>query len=120
MKQFKLISIILLFLLTFISRAEISKYPSDLKKIKSQKSFTTSKISLISTSVLAYAKDKDVHFTVKKKIKYRAITSESSTLRTPYLIKSTHFKIFKNRLIYGIVAIYQIQRHAYLHLYQLF
>lgn len=120
MKQFKLISIILLFLLTFISRAAINKYPSDLKKFNSQKSFTTSKNSLISTSVLAFTKDKDVRFTVKKKIKYRAITSESSTLRIPYLTKLVHFKIFKNRLIYGIVAIYQIQRYAYLHLYQLF
>jgi len=118
MKQFKIISIILLFLLTFISRAAINKYPSDLKKFNSQKSFTTSKNSL--TSVLAFTKDKDVRFTVKKKIKYRAITSESSTLRIPYLTKLVHFKIFKNRLIYGIVAIYQIQRYAYLHLYQLF
>lgn len=121
MKQFKFISVILLFLLAFISKAEsIKQHSFGLDIFKSQYNFIPSKINLVSRSTLAYAKDVDVHFSVKKKVKYRATTSESSTLRIPYLIKLAHFKIFKNRLIYGIESVYQIQRHTYLHLYQLF
>lgn len=119
MKQLKYISVILLLLLAFISKAEINKYPFGLQKIKLQNSFIISKTNFISKPLLAY-KDANVREIVKKKIRYRATTSESSTLRTPYLIKLMHFKAFKNRLIYGMSSIYHIQRHTYLHLYQLF
>lgn len=120
MKQFKFISVILLFLLAFLSRAEFSKDISVLKTLKSQGNFITSKKKFVSLSALSNTKGHDAKFIVKKKIKYRAITSESTALPTPYLIKLVHFKIFKNRLIYGIASIYQIQRDTYLHLYQLF
>ena len=120
MRQFKFISVILLFLLAFISRAESYKYPSELLVLRSQDKSISSKAPFIPSSALTQAKDLDIHFTVKKKIKYRATTSESTILRTPHLTKLVNFKIFKNRLIYGIASIYQIQRHTYLHLYQLF
>lgn len=119
MKNLKFIFVTLLFLLALISKAESGKFSYELEKFKSEKSFTTSKTAF-STSILVHAKDHDVHFKNKKKIKNRATTSESCTVRTPYLVKLVDFKSFKNRLIYGIATIYHIQRYTYLHLYQLF
>jgi hypothetical protein len=121
MKKIKSISIILVFLLSFISRAECIKHCYCLENFKSHNNFiTTSGIQFNSASALPLTKDHEVHFKVKKKIKNRATASESITFKTPYLIKLVDFKIFKNRLIYGIASIYQIQRYTYLHLYQLF
>jgi hypothetical protein len=120
MKQFKLISVILLFLLSFTSSAEGIKHSSGLENFESHSTFITSKIQLSSALALAHTKDQDVRFIVKKKIKNRATASDSITFKTPLLIKLIDFKIFKNRLICGIASIYQIQRYAYLHLYQLF
>lgn len=120
MKQFKFIAIILLFLLAFKSGAEFYKYSAKSALSQTEKKFTSTETSQVSSSSLLMSKDLDVHFTVKKKIKYRATTSGSSTLKTPYYSKLVHFKIFKNRLIYGIATIYLIQRHTHLHLYQLF
>lgn len=120
MKKIKFISAVFFFLLAFISRAECSKYFTGLEKLKSHTSFISCKIQINSALSRVQTKDLDFHFVVKKKIKYRATTSESITLRTPYLIKLVNFKIFKNRLMYGIASIYQIQRYTYLHLYQLF
>lgn len=119
MKNLKFIFVTLLILVAFISKAESGKSYYELEKFKSEKKFTTSKTSF-STSTLIHIKDQDVHFKNKKSIKNRATTSESCTVRTPYLIKLVGFKIFKNRLIYGIASIFQIQRYTYLHLYQLF
>lgn len=119
MKNLKFIFVTLLILIAFISKAESGKFSYELEKFKSEKNFTTSKTAF-STSTLIHVKDQDVHFKNKKSIKNRATTSESCTVKIPYLIKLVDFKIFKNRLIYGIVSIYHIQRYTYLHLYQLF
>ncbi|MCC9065021.1 hypothetical protein ACHRV1_25800 [Flavobacterium aquidurense] len=120
MKQFKFISVIFLLMLSLVSRAECSKHNGALENFKSLNTFITSGIQINSASALAHTKDLDIHFIIKKKIKNRATSSESITFKTPYLIKLVDFKIFKNRLIYGIASVYQIQRYTYLHLYQLF
>jgi hypothetical protein len=120
MKKFKFISVILLLLLSFMSRAECSKHFSGLENLKPHTNFINSGIKLNSASALSHTKEQDVDFTVKKKIKNRAVSLESITFKTPYLTKLVDFKIFKNRLIYGIASVYQIQRYTYLHLYQLF
>ncbi|MCC9020512.1 MULTISPECIES: hypothetical protein [Flavobacterium] len=120
MKQFKFLSVILLFLLSFVSREEFNKYVFGGEKFKSENNFISAKIQLVSTLTLKYLKDADVHLKIKKKIKYRATASENSTLNTPYLTKLIRFKFSKNRLSYGVVSVYQIQRHTYLHLYHFF
>lgn len=119
MKKLKLIAVILLFLLAFISGSGFSKYSVEPVLFDDQLSPLSSEKSVFSAKTFDYKKDADVSI-IKKKIKYRATTSENSTLRAPYFTKLVQFKIFKNRLIYGIATVYQIQRHNYLHLYQLF
>lgn len=121
MKPFKFIGIVLLFLLPLFSGSELSKHPVALTICEAQESFLAAEVPQFSSSSLANPKDLDIHFIVKKKIKIRATTSENnSTLKTPYFTKLVAFKIFKNRLIYGIPTTYQILRHTHLHLYQLF
>ncbi|CAA9198664.1 hypothetical protein ACHRVW_12745 [Flavobacterium collinsii] len=120
MKSFKFIGIFLLFLLPLVGGAEMVKTPVQLTICQEQENFLASEVPQYSSSALVTPKDLDIHFIVKKKIKHRATTSDSSTLKTPYFTKLVHFKIFENGLIYGIATIYQIQRHTHLHLYQLF
>lgn len=77
--------------------------------------------TLLLSSDLSSSKVLKVHYVVKKKIKHRATTLEQSTLKSPpYFSDLVNFKLYKKSLIYGIASIYQIQRHTYLHLYQLF
>jgi hypothetical protein len=106
--------------LAFIRGTELRKCGIESVIYKNHDSFLSSEKALISSSKIAHAKEVDIHYLVKKKIKYRATTSENSILRAPYFTKFVHFTIFKNRLISGIPTIYQIQLHTYLHLYQLF
>lgn len=119
MKKLKFIAVILLFLLAFISGSGFSKYSVEPVIFEDQENSFSSEKSVFSSKAFDYKKQADVSI-VKKKIKYRATTSENSTLRVPYFTKLVQFKILKNRLIYGIATVYQIQRHNYLHLYQLF
>lgn len=119
MKSTKFSFIILLFLLLFIRSTESYKYHSEPKSVEYQYNYTAEEISQFSSSDLA-AKKLQIHYTVKKKIKYRATTSENSTVKPPYCSNLVKFTLYKRRLIYGIASIYQIQRHTYLHLYQLF
>lgn len=67
-----------------------------------------------------WANKTDLHAKVKKKVKYRATTSDSFILKTAYFYQLIRFGIFKNSLIYGIAKLYLVERHAHLHLYQLF
>ncbi|BFM45187.1 hypothetical protein CFS9_38280 [Flavobacterium sp. CFS9] len=120
MKPLKFIGIILLFLFSFLSRGEFGKRPAELTICQLQENFTASEVPQFSSSALVSPKDLDIHFIVKKKIKHRATTSDSSTLKTPYYTKLVPFRIFNDRLIYGMATVYQIQRHTHLHLYQLF
>ena len=120
MKKLKFIAVFLLFLLAFISGSEFRRYAVEPAIYHSQESFLSSKKPIISYVNLTDSKEVDIHTKVKKKIKYRATTLENSTLRTFYYSKLINFKIFKSRSLYGMATIYQIQRHTYLHLYQLF
>lgn len=122
MKQFKFIIGILLFLFSYISSTGTYKYPSVQKidRTQSSKSLSALKITKTNFYDVAKSKDVDIHYKIKKKVRFRATTSQSCTLKTPYYSKLVSFVICKSRLIYGIVVIYQIERHSYLHLYQLF
>lgn len=118
MKKIKFIAI-LLFLLAFISGSGFSNYSVEPIIFEHQVNSLPSEKTVFSSKAFDYKKEAGVSI-IKKKIKHRATTSENSTLRVPYFTKLVQFKIFKNSLIYGIATVYQIQRHNYLHLYQLF
>jgi hypothetical protein len=119
MKNFKFISLFLLFVILITRSSESSKFTSDVSNCIDSE-IRTLDIPDFVFSNLSPPKDLDIHYTVKKKIKYRGTTSDGSTIKTPYYAKVIHFKILKSRLIYGLASIYFIQRHAHLHLYQLF
>lgn len=122
MKQFKFIIAILLFLFSYISIAGTHRYPSvnQINETEKSNSFSAFKIAKTSFYGIDPSKDLDIHYKIKRKARLRAITSESSILKTPYYSKLVSFIICKSRLIYGVVTIYQIERHTHLHLYQLF
>lgn len=119
MKNTKFSCIILLFLLLFVRSTESYQYHYEPEFVESQHLYTPDEISQFSSSDLA-DKELHIHYTVKKKIKYRATTLDNSTLKSPYCSNLIKFKLYKRRLIHGIASIYQVQRHTYLHLYQLF
>lgn len=122
MKQFKFIIGILLFLFSYLSSTGSYKYPSvqKIERTQPSESFSTFKIAQTNFYDISQSKDLDIHYKIKNKVRFRATTSESCTLKTPYYSKFVSFVIGKTRLIYGVAVIYQIQRHTYLHLYQLF
>lgn len=119
MKNTRFTCAVLLFLLFFIRSTESYQYHYEQAPLQGQCTYTAEEIPQFSSSDSA-SKDLDIHYTVKKKIKYRATTLDSSTLKAPYHTKLVHFTIFKDALIYGLASAYQIQRHTHLHLYQLF
>ena len=120
MKHFKIICLIFLFLLSFLRSTEYYKYQPKLNDYCHQENFTTDELPPLFSSDVSMSKNLEIHFIVKKKIKYRATTSDSNILKTLYFSKLLNFKILEDSLIYGIATIYQIQRHTHLHLYQLF
>ncbi len=119
MKNTKFTCIILLFLLLFIRSTESNKLHAEQNLYKNFCELTTADIPQFLSSDLLN-KEIHIHYVVKKKLKFRATTSECSTLRSPYYSNLIKFRNYKRSLIYGIASIYQIQRHTYLHLYQLF
>ncbi|WP_163399000.1 hypothetical protein [Flavobacterium fluviatile] len=119
MKSTRFSYIIIIFLLLFIRSTESHKYHYQTTSPENQCTYTPEEISQFASSDLA-ANELQFHYTAKKKIKYRATTLDNNTLKSPYYSNFVKFKLCKSRLIYGIASIYQIQRHTYLHLYQLF
>lgn len=119
MKPIKFIYTILLSLLVFHGSVEYYKYPSELSNCQIQDIFLASDIPQLESSSL-YMTDAEMHFVIKKKIKTRAANSETSILKNPYYSKLLDFKVLKESIIYSIATIYEDQRHAHLHLYQLF
>lgn len=122
MKHFKFIIGILLFLFSYISSTGTYKYPSVQKIDRTQQSESLSAFKIAKTNFydISGSKDLDIHYKIKKKVRFRATTSQNCTLKTPYCSKLVSFIICRASLIYGVAVIYQIQRHTYLHLYQLF
>ncbi|MCV9934293.1 hypothetical protein OIU80_18600 [Flavobacterium sp. LS1R47] len=119
MKPIKFIYVILLSLLTFHGSVEYYKYPSELSNCQIQDIFLASDIPQVDSSSL-YMTDTEMHFIIKKKVKNRAANSETSILKKSYYTKLFDFKVLKENIIYSIATIYEDQRHAHLHLYQLF
>ena len=122
MKQFKFIIGILLFLFSYLSSTGTYKYPSvqKIERTQPSESFSAFKIAQTNFYDISRSKDLDIHYKIKNKVRFRATTSESCTLKTPYCSRLVSFVIGKTRLIYGVAVIYHIQRHTHLHLYQLF
>ena len=119
MKNTKFTCIILLILVLFIRSTESNKYHAEQNACKNLCELSTADIpQLLSSDLLN--KEIHIHYVVKKKVKFRATTSEFSTLKPPYYSNLIKFRNQKRSLIYGIASIYQIQRHTHLHLYQLF
>lgn len=119
MKNTKFTCIILLFLLLFFRSTEFNEYHAGQNISKNFCELTNADIPQFLSSDLLN-KEIHIHYVVKKKVKFRATTSDCSTLRPPYYSNLIKFSNYKKSLIYGIRSIYQIQRHTYLHLYQLF
>lgn len=118
--HYKFIYVILVLLLSFFRSTETyNRHHSELCNIVVLDTVSSDGTLLLSSD-LSSSKVLKVHYVIKKKIKHRATTLEQSTLKTPYFSDLINFKLYKKSLIYGIASIYQIQRHTYLHLYQLF
>lgn len=120
MKHLKFVSLILLFLLSFLGSTEFYKYPSELSHSHTQDALLALDTPQLESSYLSMSNDVDIHFVVKKNLKNRTAHIVSSILKNPYYTDLISFKILKNGLIYGIADIYQVQLHSHLHLYQLF
>lgn len=120
MKHFKFISLILLFLLSFIGSSEFYKYPSEQSSYQSQDLLLALDIPQIESYTLSMSSDLDIHFVAKNNLKNRTAGSISSMLKNLYGTELVPFKILKNGLIYGMANLYQVQLHSHLHLYQLF
>lgn len=119
MKYTKFIYIILLSLLSFFRGTETHHQQSNTFSHCISLD-TVSTDDAASYSDFSSSKNLKVHYIIKKKIKARATTLEQSTIKAPYFSNLVNFKLYKKSLIYGIASIYQVQRHTYLHLYQLF
>lgn len=119
MKPTKFIYIVLLSLLSFFRGTETYQPIHHVNSCITLDSVTTDDL-LSFSSDFSTSKTIDLHSIVKKKIKGRATTLEQSTIKAPYFSNLVNFKLYKKSLIYGIASIYQVQRHTYLHLYQLF
>jgi hypothetical protein len=119
MKPIKFIYIVLLSLLTFFRGIETYQQPVSISNCIALDSVAADD-TLIHSSDFSSSKNLEVHYKLKKKIKCRATTLEQSTIKAPYFSNLVNFKLYKKSLIYGIASIYQVQRHTYLHLYQLF
>ena len=123
MKNTKCIYILLLFLLLFIKSSGSYSCTSENITFGNAsfgiQSLIDDEPDLISQDI-GTTKELDIHLTSKKKIKYRAIASESSTLKSIFYSKIVNFAVDESSLIYGIVSLYNVELHTYLHLYQLF
>ncbi|KAF2508081.1 hypothetical protein [Flavobacterium foetidum] len=119
MKPIKFLYIVLLSLLSFFRSTETYQQQAYLSHCITHDSVTTDD-NLIHTPDFSSSKNLEVHYNIKKKIKSRATTLEQSTIKAPYFSNLINFKLYKKSLIYGIASIYQVERHTYLHLYQLF
>lgn len=123
MKNTKCIYILLLFLLLFIKSS--GSYSCTSENITFEnvsfgiQSLIDDEPDLISQHI-GTTKELDIHLTSKKKIKYRAVTSESSTLKSVFYSEIVNFTVDESSFIYGIVSLYDVELHTYLHLYQLF
>jgi hypothetical protein len=120
MKHFKFVSIILLFLLSFLGSSEFYKYPSERSSSQAQELFLALEIPQVESSTLAMSNDLDIHFVAKNNLKNRTAGSISSILKNLYYVEFIPLKTLKNGLIYGMANLYQVQLHSHLHLYQLF
>lgn len=120
MKPIKFIYIILLALLSFFSNVEFCKHSSEFRKHHfAQDIFTTAEIPELEPSTVSMSNDMKARFTVKKKAKPRVEESENRSVKNLYQT-SFSFLALKEKKIYSIAAIYNIQRQILLHLYHLF
>ena len=119
MKPTKFIYILLLSLLSFFRGTETYQQPLHFSSCIVLDSVAADDLQ-IHSSDFSSSKNLEIHYKVKKKIKARATTLEQSTIKAPYFSNLINFKLYKKSLIYGIASLYQVQRHTYLHLYQLF
>lgn len=120
MKHFKFFCLILLLSLSFVRSTEPNRYQPELSDYCTPDNVAADEIPYLSSDYFSISKNLEIHFIVKNKIKHRAVTSDSTILKTPFFSKLLHFKILENKLIYSIKTFYQIQCHTHLHLYQLF
>ncbi|TPG44094.1 hypothetical protein [Flavobacterium pectinovorum] len=119
MRNFKFIIPVVLFFFAFLSR-EYKSRQRVLAGLEMQQVYSKFQILHVIDSGSFAANKTDLHIKVKKKVKYRATTSDPFILKRAYSHQLIRFGIFKNSLIYGIAKLYQVDRHAHLHLYQLF
>lgn len=119
MRNFKFIIPVMLFFFAFLSRKDQS-CQRVLTGLEIQQVYSNFQTLHVTDSGSFAATKIDLHTKVKKKVKYRATTSDPFILKRANFHQLIRFGIFKNSLIYGIAKLYQVERHAHLHLYQLF
>ncbi len=121
MRPIKSIYNILLALLVFYSSVEFCKYSSDLNfHNPTQELFSASDIPQIEFDSFCTSKDIKAHFTIKKKVKSRVEDSQTRFVKNLYHTHFFNFKILKEKIIYGIAEINELQQQIHLHLYHLF
>lgn len=120
MKHFKFISLILLFLVSFLGNTEFYEYPVELSHAHAQDLFILDSDTpqILSTNLSAH--EADVHFVVKKKQNSRVVGTYSSISKKSYYSSLLNFKVLRNKIIYSVAVIYKNEGHTHLHLYQLF
>jgi len=128
MKRFKISSYIILLCLSFLSNAYGRTAPVR-RDFTASRTFTKLQLPYIkflfknSDVKFHYGKPQkntDLKSLLSKGIKRKATSPESDILPDLYHSDFVTIKSFMDNKIHGLSVLYHIQRHSYLHLYQLF
>lgn len=128
MKRFKYFYFILLLWLCFYGNAYAKAEPI-FRTFTTGRTFTKVQVPYFKSSLkdagqkLKYCKphkNTRLKSFFSKGMKRKATSPDSNTLPESYTSKFVTIRSYQDTKIHGITAIYHIQRHLYLHLYQLF
>lgn len=128
MKRFKHFYFILLLWLCFFGNAHAKAEPI-FRTFTTTRTFTKAQVAHVK-SLLKYAsqkpyygklhKDTRLKSSLSKGMKRKATSPDSDTLPEFYTSEFVTIRSYQDTKIHGITVLYHIQRHLYLHLYQLF
>jgi hypothetical protein len=117
----KLITVILLVLLSFFRSTEIHKEPTKFKHVVVNDTVAADDDFLHLSSGSASGSSLKIYNFIKKQVKLRGINTETSTLKTPFFTDYIRLRNVKKEALYNLKVIsHQLRRHTHLHLYQLF
>lgn len=128
MKRFKYFYFILLLWLCLFGNAHAKAEPI-FRTFTTGRTFTKAQVPYVKSLLkvtgqkLQYCKphkDTEIRSTVSKGMKRKATSPDSDTLPESYTSEFITIRSFQDTKIHGLTILYHIQRHLYLHLYQLF